>query len=99
MVGVLVGDQDGVDAFETRPAQRFKPPKDFLSAKARVNEESGVFGFEQRRVARAAGGQDGDSKGNAQFLRATREILARRKAGVKGNIARRPIFAVSLAAH
>src|ERR1700691_5046328 len=92
MIGVLMGDQDRVDAFRARATHRFKAAKSFLAAEARVNEESGVLGFEQRGVARAAGGQDGDTKGNARFLRATGKSLARRKAGVKGNIVKRSVF-------
>jgi len=49
-----VRDQNCVDALRQRPPQRFKAPLDFLAAKASVDEECGVLGFEQRRVARTS---------------------------------------------
>ena len=58
MVGMLVRDQDGVQVFRAGPAQCFKSPEDFSASDSRIDEEGGAFGFEQRRVARAAGGQN-----------------------------------------
>ena len=79
MVGVLVGDQDGVDALGLLPAQRFQAAQQFLLAKSGVNEEGGVLGFEQRAVARAARSQNGDPERDACSLRVTpaRSQLAR----------------------
>jgi hypothetical protein len=54
MVGVLVRDQDGIDAFGQRLGERFKAPLNFLAAQARVDEEGSVPGFEQRCVARTS---------------------------------------------
>src|SRR6202142_872284 len=80
MVGVLVGNQDRVDALGSLPAQRFQAAQQFLLSKSRVNKESGVLCLEQRAVARAAGCQDGDAERNSCSLRATpaRTLLARR---------------------
>ena len=66
MVGMLVGDQDGVDALGLRAAQRFKAAQNFLAAQASVNEEGGALGFEQRRVARAAGSENGYAERDAK---------------------------------
>src|ERR1700722_9578 len=59
MVAVLMGDQNAVDMVGTRAAQRLKPPQHFLFSKSSVDEESRAPRFEQRGVARAAGGQNG----------------------------------------
>jgi len=69
MIGVLVGDQDAVDAIRLRPAQRFQAAQQFLLAKSCVYEEGGVLSFEQRAVARAAGSQDGYAERDACSLR------------------------------
>ena len=84
MIRVLVSNENCIDACGARTAQRFEAPHDFFAAESRVNQESRVLAFEQRAVARAAGGQDGDPKGNTRFLRATRKILSRSKPQVKG---------------
>jgi hypothetical protein len=58
MVGVLVGDEDAVDAiygsFDGRETR-----KSFALSETGVHEEAGVLGLEQRDVARAAGRQNG----------------------------------------
>ena len=68
MIGMLVRDQDGVDVLGTAAAEGFESAKHFAAAKASVNQESGVFGFEQRAVARAAGSEDGDPERDASAL-------------------------------
>lgn len=85
MIGMLVRDEDCVDSFRAGAAERFEAAENLLAAQSCVNEESRVLCFEQRGVARAAGGQNGDAKRDAPFLRATRKIITRRNAGVKGN--------------
>ena len=68
MVGMLVGDQDRVHALGTRAAQRLEAAQHFLFAKPGVDEEGGAAGFEQRRVARAAGSENGDPERDAVAL-------------------------------
>src|SRR5690242_6977089 len=85
MVGMLMGDENHVDSLRAGAAKGFKTAEDFLAAQPGVNKESRMLRFEQRGVARAAGGQNGDAKRDAPFLRGTRKIITRRKAGVKGN--------------
>jgi hypothetical protein len=58
MVGMLVRDENSVEALRARPAEGFKPPENFPASYSRVDEEGSAFGFEQRGVARAAGGQN-----------------------------------------
>jgi hypothetical protein len=89
MIGMLVCDEYAVEAFRLGTSQSFETPNDFFAAKTGVYEESGVLSFEQRGVARAAGGQNGNSKGDAMCLRETSKILARSKAGVKGNVTKK----------
>ena len=69
MVGMLVGDQNSVDAVGLGAVERFKAAEKFLAAKPGVDEEGGAFGFEQRGVARAAGSEDGDAERDAKSLR------------------------------
>jgi hypothetical protein len=47
MIGVLVRNQDSVHALGAGAAKDFKASHHFLAAKARVDEQSGVLGFEQ----------------------------------------------------
>ncbi|HEV2206986.1 MAG TPA: hypothetical protein VGR36_10625 [Candidatus Acidoferrales bacterium] len=63
-----MADQDGVNAFGAAAAKSFEAPQHFFAAKSGVDEESGVFRFEQRAVARAAGGKDGDPERDAPVL-------------------------------
>jgi hypothetical protein len=62
MVGMLVRDENGVHALGARAAERCKAPQRLFLSQARVDEESGVLGFEQRRVARAARRKNGYSE-------------------------------------
>ena len=82
MVGMLVGDQDAVDAVGLLAAQRFESAQEFLAAEAGVNEEGGALGFEQRRVARAARGQNGYAERDTECLR--EKMMAKWRGGVKG---------------
>jgi hypothetical protein len=59
---VFVGDEDTVNFFGARAAERFKAPQHFFFADAGVNQESGAPRFEQRGVARAARRQNGYAK-------------------------------------
>jgi len=66
VVGVLVGDEDGVHVLGTGAAESFEAADDFLAAETGVYEESGAAGLEKSRIAGAAGGQNGDAKGDAR---------------------------------
>jgi len=61
VIGVLVGDQDGVEAVEVA-FDGGEASQGFALAEAGVNENAGGFGFEQGDVARTAGGEDGDAQ-------------------------------------
>ena len=61
MVGMLVGDQHGVEAVDVAFDGR-EAGEGFALAEAGVNEDAGGFGFEQRDVARTARGEDGDAQ-------------------------------------
>jgi hypothetical protein len=50
MVGVLVGDEDGVQPVEP-PVQRLEPAKGFPTRKPGIEEQARPVRFEQRRVA------------------------------------------------
>ncbi|MGB7467646.1 MAG: hypothetical protein WBW14_32470 [Candidatus Acidiferrum sp.] len=60
VIGVLVGDEDGVEMIEVR-FDRGEASKSFAFTEASVNKDAGAFGFEQGKIARAAGRQDGDA--------------------------------------
>ncbi len=60
MIGVLVGDEDGVEMIEVGFDGR-EAGESFTFTEASVNKDAGAFGFEQSKIARAAGRQDGDS--------------------------------------
>jgi len=62
VVAVFVGDEDAVNFFGARAAERFEAPRHFLFADAGVNQECGAPRFEQRGVARAARRQNGYAK-------------------------------------
>src|SRR4029077_3572876 len=62
MIGMLVGNQDGVDVLGALAAERFKTPQHFLAAEANVNQESRLPAFEQRGVARTARSEDRNAK-------------------------------------
>lgn len=61
VVGVLVGDEDGVEVVELF-FDSGEAGEGFALAEARVNEDTGAIGFEQGEVARTAGSEDGDAK-------------------------------------
>lgn len=61
MVGMFMGDENTVEAFE-RFAERGKAAESFFASEAGVDEERSAVGFQQRGVAGAARSQDGDSK-------------------------------------
>lgn len=54
MVGVFVGDQDGVEVADFG-SDRGEPREGFAFSEPGINEDAGAFGFEQREIARAAG--------------------------------------------
>ena len=68
MVGMFVRYEDCVNAFRAAATERFESPQHFFAAKTGVDEESGVFRFEQRAVARAAGGKNGNPERDASAL-------------------------------
>jgi len=61
VIGVLVGDQDGVEAVEVA-FDGGEASQGFALAEAGVNENAGGFGFEQGDVARTARGENGDAQ-------------------------------------
>jgi hypothetical protein len=87
VVRVFVSDQDGVEAIDFA-ADGGEASKGFAFAETGVNEDAGGLGFEQREIARTAGGEDGDAKtdGDAPGKRdkkcATLKIMAERWEGV-----------------
>ena len=66
MVGMLVGDEHGVEAVKMA-FNGGETGEGFALAEAGVNEDAGGFGFEQGDVARTAGGEDGDAKADGSF--------------------------------
>ena len=53
MVCMLVGNYDGINA-NGRTAQGLKPAKNFAPANARIKENTGLRGFNQGCITRAA---------------------------------------------
>jgi len=86
MVGMLVGDQDDVNALGLAAAESFKAAKNFLAAEAGIDEEGGAFGFEQRRVARAAGSENRDAERDAK---SPLRMMAKCDGDVKGKARRK----------
>ena len=68
MVGVLVGNEDGVEAVDIA-ADGGEAGEGFALSKAGVNEDAGTLGFEQGEIARTAGGEDGDTQADERFSR------------------------------
>jgi len=54
VVGVFVGDQDGVKAADVAPGSGQSRER-FAFTKPSVNKDAGAFGFEQCEIARTAG--------------------------------------------
>jgi hypothetical protein len=87
VVGVFVGNEHGVETIDFA-ADGSEASKGFAFAESGVNEDAGGLGFEQREIARTAGGEDGDAKtdGDAPGKRdkkcATLKIMAERWEGV-----------------
>jgi hypothetical protein len=61
MVGVLVGDEDGVETAEF-PANGGEAGESFAFTETGVDEDSSALGFKQREVAGAAGRKDGNAQ-------------------------------------
>ena len=66
VVGVLVSDEDGIEAVNVA-LDSGETSESFALAEAGVNEDTGGFGFEQGDVARTAGGKDGDAQADGSF--------------------------------
>ena len=84
VVAVFVGDEDTVNFFGARAAERFKAPQHFFFAEPGVDEESGAPRFEQRGVARAARRQNGYAKRDTlppRCASVTELMCARRRNG------------------
>ena len=62
MIAVFVGDENPINFFGARAAERFEAPQHFFFAEAGVNQESGAPRFEQCGVAGAARRQNGYAK-------------------------------------
>jgi len=63
MVGVLVGDEDGVETAEF-PANGGQAGESFAFTETGVDEDSSALSLKQREVAGAAGRQDGNAQGD-----------------------------------
>jgi hypothetical protein len=72
MVGVLVGDENTVDAVDGLFDGR-EPRESFAFAEAAVHEESGALSLEQGDVARAARRQNGNPQADRLLLVAARK--------------------------
>jgi len=72
MVGVFVGDQDGIEVADVR-SNGGKARQGFAFSKPGVNEDAGAFGFEQCEIARTAGrkNRDAQTDGNCPLEAAT----------------------------
>jgi hypothetical protein len=60
MIGVLVCDEDCVEAIEVG-FDGGEPGESFAFTEASVNQDAGAFGFEQSKIARAAGRENRDA--------------------------------------
>lgn len=69
MVGVFVGDEDGVE-FGNVLADGGQTFGDFAAADAGVDQNTGAAGSQEGRVAGTAGGQDADLENGRRLLRA-----------------------------
>ena len=76
MIGVLVGDEDGVQMIEVG-FDGGEAGESFAFTEASVNKDAGAFGFEQSKIARAAGRQDGDAQADRRSSREQNAKLAR----------------------
>lgn len=61
MIGVLVGDEHGVEAVDVA-FDGSEAGEGFALAEPGVDENAGGLGFEQSEIARTAGGEDGDAQ-------------------------------------
>jgi hypothetical protein len=84
VVGVLVRDDDAVKAAEV-DAGGGKARKRFALAESGVNEEARARSLEQRGVARAAGGKNGDAQAD-RFPRITANAISRMMAEGSGGV-------------
>jgi len=76
MVGVLVSDENGVEAIEVA-LDGGEASQGFAFAKARVYQDAGAFGCEQGKVARTAGSEDGDAQTDGDTPKDTAQALLR----------------------
>jgi hypothetical protein len=60
VIGVLVGNEDGVEMIEVA-FDGGETSESFAFTEASVNKDAGAFGFEQSKIARAAGRQNRDA--------------------------------------
>jgi len=81
MIGVLVSDEDSVEMIEVA-FDGGEAGKSFAFTEASVDKDAGAFGFEQGKIARAAGRQDGDAQTDERISRRTKcetwEMMAER---------------------
>src|SRR2546422_11530283 len=82
MIGVLVGNQDAVEAVEL-VFTGGEPRQGLAFAESGVNQEARVLGFEQRAVARASRRQNGDAQSDGWPLRDS-WMMAERARSVNG---------------
>ena len=71
VVGVLVGDEDGVEAINVA-FDGGEAGESLAFTEAGVDKDAGGFAFEQGDVARAAGGKDGNAKADDRSTKGRR---------------------------
>jgi hypothetical protein len=78
VIGVLVSNQDGVEAVNVSPDGR-EARQSFTLSEAGVHKDAGASGFEQRQVARTAGRKNGSAQadGNSPRKKPTPAKLSR----------------------
>ena len=74
MVAVVMGDEDAVNVLG-REVKASEPFLQLCAAKALVDEDPNLGGFQQRRVAPAPGSKVGDGHRHANKYKRSREIL------------------------
>ena len=80
MIGVLVSDEDSIEAVEVA-LNRGKPCQGFAFAQARVYKDAGTLRFEQRKIARTARSKYGNTQADGNSPRRkskTCKIMAER---------------------
>ena len=72
VVGVLVGDEDGIEAVDVA-LNGGEASESFAFSEAGVNENAGGFCFEQGEIARTARSEDRDAQADERFSQKPRK--------------------------